>query len=267
MSHSIRCAFVVAVCIAVAGCATTAPPDALLTPQEEYEPEQVQVASPLVEYPPIEPVEVPPAPTLPAPARPLPPAPGRVPAMDPQPSPLVASLIPPPAVAPPPVVIVRELAVEDVELIALLSDLQRYSALGADDTRREISNLTTLLARQRTDANRVRLAVLYTLARTNPQDDQRALQLLDNVSKSNPGSPAVKQLALVLQAQIAGRARAVRDEQQKADVALQKLEALRQMERSLLRDRARSGGGGGAAGGGGSGGSGGGGGGGAGGGG
>ena len=102
-----------------------------------------------------------------------------------------------------------------------------------------------MLGRQRTDANRVRLAVLYTLSRTNPQDDQRALQLLDNVSKSNPGSPAVKQLAVVLQVQIAGRQRAVRDEQQKADAALQKLEALRQMERSLLRERARSGGGGG----------------------
>ena len=41
------------------------------------------------------------------------------------------------------------------------------------------------------------------------------------------------------------RQRAVRDEQQKADAAIQKLEALRAMERSLLRDRVRSGGGGG----------------------
>jgi len=46
----------------------------------------------------------------------------------------------------------------------------------------------------------------------------------------------------------------VRDEQLKADAALQKLEALRQMERSLLRERVRSGGGGGGGGGGGSGG-------------
>ena len=39
--------------------------------------------------------------------------------------------------------------------------------------------------------------------------------------------------------------RAVRDEQQKADAAVKKLEALRTMERDLLRDRVRSGGGGG----------------------
>ena len=67
----------------------------------------------------------------------------------------------------------------------------------------------------------------------------------------------VKQLATILYAQVSERVRAVREEQQKADAAIQKLEALRAMERSLLRDRVRgggcsgSGGGGGGAGGGG----------------
>src|SRR5204863_9594372 len=129
------------------------------------------------------------------------------------------------------------------QMALLLGDLQRYAALSNEEVRRELTTLTQTLARQRTDANRVRLAMLYTLARTNPQDDQRALQLLDNVAKSGPGSPAVKQLAAVLQAQISERVRAVKDEQQKADVAIQKLEALRNMERSLLRERVRGGGG------------------------
>ena len=40
----------------------------------------------------------------------------------------------------------------------------------------------------------------------------------------------------------------MRDEQARSEAALQKLEALRAMERSLLRDRVRSGGGGGGAG-------------------
>jgi hypothetical protein len=75
------------------------------------------------------------------------------------------------------------------------------------------------------------------------------LQLFDTVLKSNPGSPAVKQLAAVLQAQVAERQRAVKDEQQKADAAIKKLEALRTMERDLLRDRIRGGGGGGGGGG------------------
>ena len=59
---------------------------------------------------------------------------------------------------------------------------------------------------------------------------------------SPPGSP-LRTLAAVLNAQVQERLRAVRDEQQKADVLIQKLEALRALERNLLRDRVRSGGG------------------------
>jgi hypothetical protein len=237
-----RSARLLVACAWLAGCATPAAPP--LTAEEEYEPERVQVPTPLVEYPPIEPVEL----SITQPA-----LPDRAPGPDPAPSavpgPNTVALAPPSIVAVPPAA-VREPSAEDQELIALLADLQRYGGLGADDVKRELASVTQVLGRQRTDANRVRLAVLYTLSRTNPQDDQRALQLLDNVAKSNPGSPTVKQLALVLQAQISGRQRAVREEQLKADAALQKLEALRQMERSLLRDRARSGGGGGGGGGG-----------------
>ena len=130
----------------------------------------------------------------------------------------------------------------------MLVDLQRYGAMTPDEIRREQNAVTQLLTRQRTDFNRIRLAVLHTLAKT-PQDDQRAVQLLDSVVKSNPGSPAAKQLAAVVQVQVAERMRAVRDEQQKADAAVKKLEALRNMERDLLRDRIRSGGGGGGGGG------------------
>jgi hypothetical protein len=133
---------------------------------------------------------------------------------------------------------------EEQQLGSLLSDLQRFGAMNADEIRREQNAATQVLARQRNDFNRIRLAVLHTLAKT-PQDDQRAMQLLDSVVKSNPGSPAAKQLAAVLQVQVAERMRAVRDEQQKADAAVKKLEALRNMERDLLRDRIRSGGGGG----------------------
>ncbi len=235
----------------LAACATSQPTPLAepLTPEEEAEPERVEVPTMLVEYPPIEPVEPPPAPAAadpPAVAATAPAATATLPA------PTTYAMAAPPALAAPPAANPPQV-VEDVELIALLNDLTRYGGMGTDDVKRELTTMTAILVRQRTDANRVRLAVLYTMAR-NPQDDQRAQQLLDTVSKSNPGSPAVKQLAIVIQAQIVGRQRAVRDEQQKADAALQKLEALRQMERSLLRDRARSGGGGGGGSGGGSGG-------------
>jgi len=132
---------------------------------------------------------------------------------------------------------------EEQQLATLVADLNRYATLQEAELRREVGAVTAALNRQRSDPNRIRLAVLYTMSR-NPQDDQRALQLLETVAKGNPGSPSMKQLALVLQVQIAERVRAVRDEQAKANDAIQKLEALRAMERSLLRDRVRGGGGG-----------------------
>jgi hypothetical protein len=236
----------------LASCATV--PELPMTVEEQYEPERVEVLSPLVEYPPIEPVEPPVA--LEAPPREPPAAAGqRAPDTVTGAPPSIVATAPPSIVAVPPAAL-REPAQppEDVELVALLNDLQRYNAFSPDDAKRELASVTVLLTRQRTDANRIRLAILYTIVRASPQDDQRALQLLDNVAKSNPGSLAVKQLAVVLHAQIVGRTRAVREEQQKADAALQKLEALRQMERSLMRDRTRSGGGGGSGSGGGSGG-------------
>ena len=215
-------------CVLLAGCATPPP---VVQPDEDEEPMATSAPStPMVEYPPIEPVEPPIVAPAPEPPAAAPPAP-------------VVEPVPPPVSKP--ATEAPEVSAETLELLALLSDLQRYGTLSQEDVRREVTTATQTLNRQRTDANRVRLAVLFTLTKTSPQDDQRALQLLDNVAKSNPGSPAVKQVAFVLQAQISERLRAVKDEQQKADVAIQKLEALRAMERSLMRDRIRSGGGGG----------------------
>jgi hypothetical protein len=131
---------------------------------------------------------------------------------------------------------------EEQQLAALVADLTRYGSLQDAELRRETAAVSQALTRQRSDAARIRLAVLYTMSRT-PQDDQRALQLLETVSKGNPGSTSMKQLAAVLQVQIVERMRAVREEQAKANDAIQKLEALRAMERSLLRDRVRGGGG------------------------
>ena len=228
-----RSLLIVLALTALAGCAI---PPVVVQPDEEEEPMVTPApATPTVEFPPIEPVE----------------PPGVSPEPEPLPAPAPAAIQPPPTATPTPATYTPpEVPAETLELLALLADLQRYGTLPQDDVRREITAATQLLNRQRTDANRVRVAVLYTLAKNSPQDDQRALQLLDNVAKSNPGSPAVKQVALVLQAQISERMRAVKDEQQKADAAIQKLEALRAMERSLLRDRIRSGGAGGGGGGG-----------------
>ena len=221
------------------GCATPPHPP----PEDEEIPAVLAPApAPTVEYPPLEPLEPPAPPPESEPAeRGTEPAPAGLPQV-------TASA---PAVAARPAI-----TVEEEEFLALIADLQRYGTFGPEEQKRERDAVTQALARQRNDANRIRLAVLYTNARSSAQDDQRALQLLENVARSNPGSPMMKQLGAVLQAQIGERVRAVRDEQQKTDAALQKLEDLKTMERSLLRDRMRGLGGGGSGGGGGGGGSG-----------
>lgn len=227
--------------------ASCAAPPAAVVPRAEPAPEVVKpLPPPMIEYPPIEPVEPTAEPPAAPPAAPSPgttaglaPAPVAV-TGEPAPAPPLPTTEPAATPAPSPPLE----PTEDQQFVGLLSDLQRYVGMNGDDLRRETNAATQALARQRTDINRIRLAVLYTLARSAPQDDLRALQLLDNVTKGGPGSPAVKQLAAVLQAQVAERVRAVRDEQQKADAAIKKLEALRLMERDLLRDRIRSGGGG-----------------------
>jgi len=177
----------------LAGCAGT--PQIVLTPEEQYEPETITVPplTPLVEYPPIEPVEppLPPLPTAapaPAPAStaiPVPsalpsPAPaGRAPSeplTEPPQEEAPAATVPPAAVTAPPVPAAEPS--EDLQLIALLVDLQRYAGMSSDDLRRELANATAALARTRTDANRVRLAVLYTPGHT---DDSYSYLLGDRV--------------------------------------------------------------------------------------
>ncbi|HEX6138307.1 MAG TPA: hypothetical protein VF059_11660 [Casimicrobiaceae bacterium] len=228
------CLAACALAAGIVGCTTVPTPVMPAENDYELEPSVTTPSAPMVESPPIEPVE--PLSEPPAAATPSPPAQSAPPAS----APSAAVAVGAPAngaSAPEPT--------EDQQMLALLADLQRFGTLPADELKRELSAATQALGRQRTDVNRVRLAVLYTLLRASPQDDQRALQLFENVAKNAAASPPIRQLAAVLQTQVVERQRAVRDEQQKADAAIQKLEALRAMERSLLRDRVRSGGGGG----------------------
>jgi len=223
----------------LAACATGTLP--LPPPEQYYFDEETMQAVPVpptyIDYPPIEPVELPMPVVEPAPP------PTVVPETKPPPPPVDERIVIA-AAAPTTLPVTPSVPPEDLQTISLLADLTRYSGLGPDELKRELNTATQALAKERTDTNRIRLAMLYTLARSGPPDDQRALQLLENVAKSGGGPSAIKQLASVLQLQVAERVRAVRDEQVKANDALQKLERLRDMERSLLRDRVRSGGGG-----------------------
>jgi hypothetical protein len=183
----------------------------------------------------------------------------------PAPAPVVVESKPEPvpvvAEPPPPVVIIQQappapappVNEEEQQAIALLADLQRYAGESSDDLRRELAAANQAVNRARTDANRIRLAVLMTLPAAGPPDDVRALALLESVIGKSAGTSPVKQLAVVLYLQVAERTRGIAEEKKKSAAAQEKLDQLRAVERSLLLERSRNAGGAGGGGGGGTG--------------
>ena len=142
---------------------------------------------------------------------------------------------------------------DEQQVIVLLADLQRYAAESPEELRRELAGANQAVNRARTEANRIRLAVLITMPGAGPPDDARALALLDSVIGKAGGTSPVKQLAAVLYLQIAERTRNVAEEKKKTAAAQEKLDQLRAVERSLLLERSRNAGGAGGGGGGGTG--------------
>ena len=141
---------------------------------------------------------------------------------------------------------------DEQQAIALLADLQRYAVEPPEELRRELATANQAVNRARSEANRIRLAVLMTMPAAGPPDDARALALLDSVVKGGVTSP-LRQLATLLYFQIAERARNVAEEKKKTAAAQEKLDQLRAVERSLLLERSRNAGGAGGGGGGGTG--------------
>jgi hypothetical protein len=225
-----RVAAGLAVVLALVGCAA-APP----TPAPPAEPPQAAA---------------PPKPD-PLPVTPLP-VPEIVIVQSPPPSP-APSAQPPPAPAAQPAVAQPPVNEEEQQALALLADLQRYVSDPAEDLRRELAAANAALSRARTDANRIRVALLLTLPAAGPPDDVRALTLLEPLVARTGASSVLKQIAALLYAQIVERARSLREEQKRTAVAQEKLDALRAVERSLLLERSRNAGGGSAGGGGGTG--------------
>jgi hypothetical protein len=141
---------------------------------------------------------------------------------------------------------------DEQQTLALLADLQRYVTAPADELRRELASVNQASnPRVRTDVNRIRLAVLLTMPNAGPPDDARALALLESVAGKAGGTSPLKQLALVLYAQVAERVRDVAEERKRSALAQEKLDQLRAVERTLLLERSRNAGGAGGGGGGG----------------
>jgi len=129
--------------------------------------------------------------------------------------------VPPPAAAP----IVDDEARQASELLGYY---QRVAQLGPEDQKRELATATQGFNRERSNASRVRLALLYVMPGTAFQDDSRAAQLLEPVAAA-PGG-ALRQLASLLHTQVTERMKA----QKRADQLKEQVDALRAIEKQLI---------------------------------
>jgi len=115
------------------------------------------------------------------------------------------------------------------EIQKLLDDLIRYPRLSTEEiksTQAELSNNISMSGTSGGNSNRIRLAYLLSL-QPGGVNDQRAITLLDAVAKNEKTLPTIRHLASVLQLQIQEKQR-----------AMQKLEALRDIDRQLLAGQA-----------------------------
>jgi len=131
---------------------------------------------------------------------------------------------PPPPVQPPP-----SAETEDMrQLTELLGYYQRVAQMGAEEQRRELNAAIQAFNRDRSSYNRLRLALLHLLPGTAFQDDTRAVQLLEPLVGSGNGT--VPKLASLLYTQVGERMKT----QRRADQMKEQLDALREIERSLI---------------------------------
>ena len=134
----------------------------------------------------------------------------------------------------------------------LLGYFQHVRKLTAPELAKELDSVRQLYGSSRSDATRVRLAMVLSVPGSALYDDARALEVLDPLLK-NPASP-LHPIAFMVSAQIQERRRGVAfqqryeseqrrghalqqklDEEQKRGQGLQqKLDALKSLEKSLL---------------------------------
>ena len=140
-----------------------------------------------------------------------------------------APVVEPTAPAPkPPAPAAAAVETDELRQVAeLLGYYQRVAGLGLEDQKRELATVTQSFNRERSNANRVRLALLYSIPGGALQDDARAVQLLEPIAS---GSGALRQFAGLLHAQITDRLKT----QKRADQLKDQVEQLRAIEKQLM---------------------------------
>jgi hypothetical protein len=144
------------------------------------------------------------------------------------PAPVQSRREPPQITAPPPAAAPSVEAEEARQVSELLGYYQRVAQLGPEDQKRELATATQAFNRERSNTNRIRLALLYVMPGTSFQDEARAAQLLEPVAAAGGG--AVRQFASFLHAQVAERMKT----QKRADQLKEQVDALRAIEKQLI---------------------------------
>ena len=117
-------------------------------------------------------------------------------------------------------------ALEPRQVAELLGYYQHVAGLGPEDQKRELATATQAFSDERSNENRVRLALVYSIPGTALQDDARASQLLEPIAS---GSGALHQFAVLVHGQVTDRLKA----QKRADQLKDQIEQLRAIEKQL----------------------------------
>jgi len=169
------------------------------------------------------------------PLPPVPPEPAPVLVEPPRPE-LKSEPLPAPSPPPEPVL---------AEADRLLVQSESVRRMQGPDAAKELEQARQAFNRAKTDYNRLQLALLSLLPNTGGRDDVRAAALLEPMLKDTPkdkSASGLRALAALLYNQIAEERKLdekMKEEQKRADSLQQKLDALKQVEKSLL-DREQS---------------------------
>lgn len=131
------------------------------------------------------------------------------------------------------------------DMAELLAYNQRIRALSGDELAAEYAAATQSLAKLKSDASRLRLAMLLSLPAAAFRDDGRAVALAEDVAgRKNPESNSLRPLALFIAATVNEQRRQeernqklsqrLQEEEKRADALQQKLDGLKAIEKNIL---------------------------------
>jgi hypothetical protein len=176
------------------------------------------------------------------------------------PTPVIVALAPTPAPVaipaaqiPTPAPVSTPQVPDVVAATQILGEVTKALSGGGDSLRRENTAAVAAWGKARTDATRLKVALMAVVTSTGPVDDQRALSLLEPLLARGAEPSMFKTVAEMVAFPLLEKNRLVREEQKKAeaarlqaeaakkelDVVQQKLDQMRQLERSLGRRNGR----------------------------